>query len=289
MMNSHKMMVLVVLTLCMPISVMAQWGNNYYFTQNQLPNLINVLPEPPEDTSEMMAHDIMRYYWGKQQRLDQERVTTARRQATWTLETMYNEFSEPFGMTISSSSTPQLCKLLDKALTTADQICNTTKSHYMRRRPFDLLNEKVLTDGKEESASSLKQNGSYPSGHTNRSWVCALILAEINPDNAEAIFACGLAYGESRVIVGAHWETDVEAGRIAGSIAYSRLHTSSAFCEQLEKAKEEFKQKMQLTPVSAVTETPSSPSSRTYNVNGMATTNQSRGVVIQNHQKMIRR
>ncbi len=231
----------------------------------------------------------MRYYWGKEQRLDEERVATARRQAVLTFDAMYNEFSEPFGMTISSSNTPQLCILLEKALPTADQICNNIKSHYSRRRPFDLLNEQVLTDGKEESASSLKKNGSYPSGHTNRSWACALILAEVNPDNAEAIFSCGYAYGESRVIVGAHWQSDVEAGRLAGSIAYSRLQTSSAFREQMEKAKEEFKQKTQPTNVGAVTESSLSASDRTYNVNGMATTDQSRGVVIRNNQKMIRK
>ena len=287
MMKSKRMMLLVVMTLCLHVSVKAQWGNNYYFTQNQLPNLINILPAPPEATSEMMAHDIMRYYWGKEQRLDEERTATARRQAVLTFDAMYNEFSEPFGMTISSSNTPQLCILLEKALPTADQICNNIKSHYSRRRPFDLLNEKLLTDGKEESASSLKKNGSYPSGHTNRGWVCALILAEVNPDNAEAIFSCGYAYGESRVIVGAHWQSDVEAGRLAGSIAYSRLQTSPAFREQMEKAKEEFKQKTQLTNVGAVSESSSSASDRTYSVNGMATTDQSRGVVIRNNQKVI--
>lgn len=287
MMKSKRMMLLVVMTLCLHVSVKAQWGNNYYFTQNQLPNLINILPAPPEATSEMMAHDIMRYYWGKEQRLDEERTATARRQAVLTFDAMYNEFSEPFGMTISSSNTPQLCILLEKALPTADQICNNIKSHYSRRRPFDLLNEKLLTDGKEESASSLKKNGSYPSGHTNRGWVCALILAEVNPDNAEAIFSCGYAYGESRVIVGAHWQSDVEAGRLAGSIAYSRLQTSPAFREQMEKAKEEFKQKTQPTNVGAVSESSSSASDRTYSVNGMATTDQSRGVVIRNNQKVI--
>lgn len=104
MMKSKKMMLLVVMTLCLHVSVKAQWGNNYYFTQNQLPNLINILPEPPEATSEMMAHDIMRYYWGKEQRLDEERAATARRQAVLTFDAMYNEFSEPFGMTISSSN-----------------------------------------------------------------------------------------------------------------------------------------------------------------------------------------
>lgn len=288
-MSNRKLLAIAFLVLGIQVSVKAQWGYSYYFTPNQLPNLTNILPAPPEETSEAFAHDIMRYYWGKQQREDEERAAIARRQATWTLETMYNEFSEPYGMEISSANTPQLCKLLDKALQTADKICDGIKSHYNRRRPFDRLNEKLLTDGNEESANSLKQNGSYPSGHTNRSWVCALILAEINPNNAEAIYVCGLTYGESRVIVGAHWQSDVDAGRIAGSIAYSRLHTSQAFREQLENAKNEFLEKTQPTTVGAVTGSSSYSSDRTYSINGTAVSDQTRGIVVQDHQKVIRK
>lgn len=286
---SKKFFVVVFLALGMQVSVKAQHESQYYFTPSQLPNLISILPAPPEDTSEEMAHDIMRYYWGKQQREDAGRVATARRQATWTLETMYNEFSGPFGLTISTRNTPQLCKLLSKALQTADKICDDVKSYYGRRRPFDRLNEQLLTDGEEENAASLKKNGSYPSGHTNRSWVCALILAEINPDNAEAIYSCGMEYGESRVIVGAHWQSDVDAGRIAGSIAYSRLQTSNEFREQMERAKAEFAEKMGLSGTQHVTVAPSHLSSRAYSVDGTLATDQTRGIVIQDNQKVVRK
>lgn len=293
-MVSKKFLVVVLLMLGMQVSVKAQWpwggggGSSHYFSKQELPRLMEILPAPPEETSEEYAHDVMRYLWGKNQRLDADRAATARRQATWTLETMYNEFSEPFGMTISQSNTPELIKLLKKALETTDQICDEPKSSYNRRRPFDRLNEPLLTDGAEESASSLKKNGSYPSGHTNRSWVCALILAEINPDNAVAIFKCGLEYGESRVIVGAHWQSDVEAGRIAGSIAYSRLQTSTEFREQIEKAKEEFRQKMSATGNSPVAIDPQSSQSSAYTLGGTVATSNTHGIVIQNNQKVIR-
>ncbi|MBR5631715.1 MAG: peptidase M15 [Bacteroidales bacterium] len=49
-------------------------------------------------------------------------------------------------------------------------------------------------------------------------------------------------YGESRVIVGAHWQSDVDASRLCAAIGLARLHTSSAFLEQLGKAQAEFKQ-----------------------------------------------
>ena len=47
-------------------------------------------------------------------------------------------------------------------------------------------------------------------------------------------------YGESRVIVGAHWQSDVNAGYLYASVAVAKLHTSPVFMKQLEKAKKEF-------------------------------------------------
>ena len=70
--------------------------------------------------------------------------------------------------------------------------------------------------------------------------VAALILAEINPAKADEIIVRAMQYGESRVIAGAHWQSDVDMTRIAAAIAYSRLHTLPAFLSQLELAKKEF-------------------------------------------------
>ena len=53
-------------------------------------------------------------------------------------------------------------------------------------------------------------------------------------------------YGESRVIVGAHWQSDIDAARLAASAAYARLHTSERFLEQMRRARQEFRCKMGL-------------------------------------------
>ena len=58
---------------------------------------------------------------------------------------------------------------------------------------------------------------------------------------AEAIVNRGYLYGESRVIVGAHWQSDVNAGYLYASVAYAKLHTSDRFLKQMEKARKEFK------------------------------------------------
>ena len=66
-------------------------------------------------------------------------------------------------------------------------------------------------------------------------------MAEINPACAEAVFARAWASGESRVISGCHWQSDVDASRPVASIGYARLQTSAAFRAQMALAQEEFR------------------------------------------------
>ena len=212
-----------------------------YFTTEELPDLIKCLPAPPDTTSEHFVHDIMRYIWGKQQRIDPERAAMARRDAVWSHDSLFAEMSVPFGLKISKAETPEIWKLLEASLRTTDQMRVAPKRYYMRKRPFVRFNEHILTYGAEENEAELAAEGSYPSGHTARGWTTALLLAEINPANADAIFARGWQYCESRVIVGAHWQSDVDITRVAASIGYSRLQTSPAFRTQMAKAQAEFR------------------------------------------------
>lgn len=73
-------------------------------------------------------------------------------------------------------------------------------------------------------------------------WTYEALLAEINPARANEIYARAWAYGESRVIAGAHWQSDVDASRVAASIGFSRLQTSELFHAQMLQAMEEFKE-----------------------------------------------
>ena len=61
-------------------------------------------------------------------------------------------------------------------------------------------------------------------------------MMEINPDRATEILTRGYRYGENRLVLGAHWQSDTDAARLA-----ARLHTSERFLEQMKKAREEYK------------------------------------------------
>lgn len=108
----------------------------------------------------------------------------------------------------------------------------------MRTRPFVYWNEPTATPDHE---GFLRTNGSYPSGHTAIGWATALVLSEINPARATEILNRGYEFGQSRVIVGAHYQSDVDMGRVVAAGVVAALHSNKGFEKQLKKAKKEFK------------------------------------------------
>jgi len=218
------------------VCLQSAFAQEVYFSTEDLPDLIQCLPPPPAKGSAAFKYDIKRYYWGKSQRKDPERAAMARRDGVWSYEALLTELSVPFGMLISETSTPEIWKLLVNSLATTDQMRVAPKAYYHRTRPFVYFKEKAFL----EDDAQFSGEGSYPSGHTMRSWTAALILAEINPSAAEAIFTRAWQCGESRVISGAHWQSDVDVTRLAASIGFSRLQTSPAFRAQLALARQEF-------------------------------------------------
>ena len=82
----------------------------------------------------------------------------------------------------------------------------------------------------------LAKDGSYPSGHASLGWAWGLILAEMAPERANALVARGQAFGQSRVICGVHWQSDVTQGRIIGAATVARLHADPVFRAQVDAA-----------------------------------------------------
>lgn len=228
----------ILLLTVISMSIMAQDAQPY-FTVPQMPNALHYLPAPPAQNEARFAYDKAQYEWGKSVR-NTQRGEKARLDAEYSIERMAVIFSEAFGVKISKENTPQLWKLLTDATKTADYACDSAKITYMRPRPYMVFNEPTLVPEDEEV---LRKNGSYPSGHTTLGWTTALILTEINPAAQDELLKIGFEYGQSRVIAGFHWQSDVDAARVVASAAFARLHTSKAYQKQLRKAQKEFQRK----------------------------------------------
>lgn len=208
-----------------------------YLPVKMLPNSLALVPPPPSDDSTSLALD-------KDVSLQSLALQgTARwNLATQDADLMFPQAAGTFSCTlnapITEKETPHLYMLLRRTLADAGFSTYTAKNHYNRTRPFVVNKAPTCTPGEE---AHLREDGSYPSGHTAIGWAWALILAEISPEKADAILARGWAFGQSRVICNVHWQSDVMMGRIMGAAAVARLHADPEFIAAIEASRDELK------------------------------------------------
>ena len=257
-----------------------------YFELNQLPKLIDIMPAPPTFDSPEFANDVVRYGWGKQQREDKDRVAQAIADAEWDDHAkLFLQWKDAFGLEINETETPEIWKLMETSLVTTDPMRKETKAFYHRQRPFERFNDSMPSHEEDE----LRGEGSYPSGHSLRGWGISLLLAQIAPERADEIFIRGWDYCNSRVIVGAHWQSDVDASRTAASIGFCALQGSEEFISQMKKAQQEYKEKTgQAAGVSAA-RIVEHPATRAYRLNGTQANDSTRGIVVKDRQKVVRK
>ncbi len=206
-----------------------------YLPIEMLPNSLALIPPPPTDDSTSLALD-------KDVSLQSINLqgTYRWKLASQDADLMFPQaagtFSCALNAPITEQDTPHLYMLLRRTVTDAGLSTYTAKNHYNRTRPFVVNKEPTCTP---EDEAQLTEDGSYPSGHTAAGWAWALILTEISPEQTDAILSRGWAFGQSRVICNAHWQSDVMMGRIMGAAAVARLHSDPEFRVAMDAAKDE--------------------------------------------------
>ena len=289
---THKFLFLTVAAAMATLGAHAQTDipldtDAMYFEIDELPNAINWLPAPPEPNSTQFAYDLTQYMWGKGERLNEERAKQAIDNGVTDMADMAVQFSKPFGMEISKEHTPCIFNVLNRGMLTVRLCATKPKTAITRLRPYVRYNEPTLIPDDEEK---LRENGSYPSGHSIRGWVTALLLCEINPDAQDEILALGYQWGQSRVIAGYHWQSDVDAARLLASAGYARLHTHQQFLADMAAARAEYaKLAGEATAVDAARTDTSTGSAAIYNLAGEQLNKEpAAGVYIQKGKKYVR-
>jgi acid phosphatase (class A) len=208
---------------------------NGYLDRKVLPDSLALLPPPPAEGSPRAAAD-----------LDVHRSTRALRDTPrWRLAAQDAELRFPaaaatfqcaLGAPVTAERTPHLNMALRRTLADAGLATYRAKDHYNRTRPFVALKETSCSPAEEPR---LVKDGSYPSGHAALGWAWGLVLASVAPERADALLQRAYAFGQSRVICGVHWQSDVDAGRVVGAAAFARLQSDPTFTAQLALARKE--------------------------------------------------
>jgi len=206
-----------------------------YLSSNAVPDSEALLPPPPASGSTALDldHDISRNSLTLQK---SQRWNLASDDADLRFPKVAGTYSCALNAPITEQDTPRLFDLLRRIRTDASNSTSKAKNKYERIRPFV---ENKQPTCKPDDEPGLRNNGSYPSGHTTIGWAWALVIAEISPQQTDAILARGRAFGQSRVICNVHWQSDVIEGFLMGSATVARLHADPVFRADLEAARNE--------------------------------------------------
>jgi len=189
---------------------------------------------PPAEDSALQAAERKTYEATRALR-GTERWTQAVQDNELTPAALFQGFGCAAGVSLSREETTATAWLLARVGTDIGKASAASKGVYNRPRP-PVGNDKPICIPRDPA---LMANSSWPSGHAMLGWTYALLLAEMVPAQAGAILKRGHDYGDSRVICGVHFLSDVQAGRTVASALVAKLHADPQFAADLAAAKAE--------------------------------------------------
>jgi acid phosphatase (class A) len=205
-----------------------------YLPAGQRPDLTAAVAPPPQPGDATWIEDGETFKATRRLK-DTPRWTLAQRDNSYVVDDMLAGFACAAGADLSSAKTPKTARLVGRAVLDAVEAARGAKQVFRRQRPF-VPTDAPICIAREDS---LNASFSFPSGHATSGWIYALLLAELAPDRTAPILSRGRAFGESRIVCGVHWKTDIEAGRDAGTAAFVVLQSNPEFRADLEAARAE--------------------------------------------------
>ena len=201
-----------------------------------LPDASHFLPAPTDENDTRFVSDSCMYEWGKTFR-GTLRGDTAIADAGYAIAYFLKRFSPAVNQNLTEETHPKLTQLLLSVMNAGNKSIQKAKKRFARRRPYHHFGEGTPVPQDEYPDDFT----SYPSGHAVRAWMAAMALTAVSPENADAIMKIGYEIGQSRVILGFHYQSDVDAARLAASATFARLCAEKNFHKAIENAKKELK------------------------------------------------
>ena len=221
--------------LVVPASIHAADEAPRGYLGDAVPDLIAVLPPAP--VAGTARYEADRRIFRETRRLEgTPRWQAATQDVKLDVPVMLEKFGCALGVTLTEQNAPRTVTLLTRLRRDVSGAVAGPKDHYRRKRPLLIDRGPVC-----QPRSELETSYDYPSGHTSWGWAVALVLAEANPGRAGAVLQRGRAYGESRVVCGAHNASAVEAGRTAAASVVATLHGSPEFRDDLAAMRAEIR------------------------------------------------
>lgn len=151
-------------------------------------------------------------------------------------------FTDVLGPGLTPATLPRTASFFKRVELLDKTSVKAAKSYWKHPRPSDISGQ-VHPLSKEKPG-----DWSYPSGHATFGYNTAVLLANMLPEKRAAIFDRAALYAHHRVVMGVHFPSDVEAGRIAGTAIAAQSLQDPAWQADFVAARDELRKALALSP-----------------------------------------
>lgn len=198
-------------------------------------DLAKILAPPPANESPQTQAEIQELVRMQERRTSEEEAAA---QADVTL-TIFQVAGNVLGPKFTPENLPITVKFFERLGRDEGVIVSNAKETWNRPRPF-MLSEKIKPCVRQS------RSGSYPSGHATYGYLSGIVLANIVPEKKAELFARANQYSYHRMVGGVHYRSDVEAGRISGTVIAAIMMQDPNFQEEFLKARSEVRRILRL-------------------------------------------
>lgn len=221
---------IIAAALCFGMATAAFAEGAKPFSDNKEINLLNILAPPPANDSAQTRAELAEVLTLQVTRTkDQEtRAIADAVEDVWRFSDVINNPK------FTKENLPKFAAFFDRVVETEGAVVDPAKDVWKRPRPHlysDLVKPVV----------PLSKSGAYPSGHTTIGTLMGIVLSNMVPEKRKELMARAAEYGHNRMIGGIHFASDIEAGRISGSIIAQTISTHDDFKAEFEAAKAELR------------------------------------------------
>lgn len=197
-------------------------------------DLIKLLPPPPANESAQTRAEL-----GEVLTLQVTRTPemVARAQAD-AVENIWR-FSDVLGPKFVAGKLPTFSAFFARVVSSEGAVVDPSKDFWQRPRPYqysDLVKPVV----------KMTASGAYPSGHATAGTLMGIVLSNMVPEKRTEIMARAHEYANNRIVGGVHYRSDIEAGRVVGTVIAANLMTRADFKADFESARIELRKELGL-------------------------------------------
>jgi acid phosphatase (class A) len=193
--------------------------------------VVRLIAAPPKDGSAQQKADLAELHRIEATRTDdQARAAKADEQN----ESMFL-YRTVLGAKFDAASLPLTSKLGDRIKAEQSAAGAPLKVAFARIRPY--TTDKTL----HPVCDLTTKPNSYPSGHALTGYLEGLTLAEMLPEQRDAILARTDDYAHNRLVCGVHYPSDVEASRRVAYAVFGEMLASPEFEHDLAAARSELR------------------------------------------------